>query len=73
VTTTTAAGALADVRPTRSLVLLSAAHAVNHAHAVVLPLIFLRIIDEFGAGIDAIAFLAAIGNLCAGLVQLSYA
>ena len=64
---------LVDVRPTRSLVLLSVAHAVNHAHGIVLPLIFLQIIDQFGVGIDAIAFLAAIGNLAAGLVQLSYA
>ena len=62
-----------DVRPMRSLVLLSASHAVNHAHAIVLPLIFLQLIDEYGVGIDAIAFLAAIGNLSAGLVQLSYA
>jgi len=73
VTATSAARALPDVRPTRSLVLLSTAHAVNHAHAVVLPLIFLQIIDEYGVGIDAIAFLAAIGNLSSGLVQLSYA
>ncbi|HEU5205089.1 MAG TPA: MFS transporter [Candidatus Limnocylindrales bacterium] len=72
-TATTADGAVPDVRPTRSLVLLSTAHAVNHAHAVVLPLIFLQIIDEYGVGIDAIAFLAAIGNLSSGLVQLSYA
>ena len=72
-TVTTAARALPDIRPTRSLVLLSTAHAVNHAHAVVLPLIFLQIIDEYGVGIDAIAFLAAIGNLSSGLVQLSYA
>src|SRR5215204_5209859 len=57
----------------RSLVLLLIAHAVNHAHAIVLPLIFLQLIDEYGVGIDAIAFLAAIGNLSAGLVQLSYA
>ena len=62
-----------DVRPMRSLVLLSASHAINHAHAIVLPLIFLQLIDEYGVGIDAIAFLAAIGNLSAGLVQLSYA
>ena len=64
---------LPDVRPMRSLALLSTAHAVNHAHAIVLPLIFLQLIDEYGVGIDAIAFLAAIGNLSAGLVQLSYA
>jgi MFS family permease len=69
----TAAPALPDIRPNRSLVLLSLSHAVNHAHAVILPLIFLRIIDEFSVGVESIAFLAAIGNLSSGLVQLSYA
>jgi MFS family permease len=64
---------LPDVRPNRSLVLLSVAHAVNHAHAVILPLIFLRLIDEFEVGVESIAFLAAIGNLASGFVQLSYA
>ena len=57
----------------RSLGLLAVAHAVNHAHAVLLPLIFLRIIDEFDVGVESIAFLAAIGNLSSGVVQLSYA
>ncbi len=57
----------------RSLGLLSVAHAINHAQAVVLPLIFLKIVDEFGVGIDTIAFLAAIGAFLAGAVQLSYA
>ena len=57
----------------RSLGLLSVAHAVNHAQAVVLPLIFLKIIAEFGVGVGAIAFLAAIGAFLAGSVQLSYA
>jgi MFS transporter, FSR family, fosmidomycin resistance protein len=70
---TTLPSTLPEIRPMRSLALLSMAHAVNHAHAVVLPLIFLRIIDEFGVGIEAIAFLAALGNLASGLVQLSYA
>ncbi len=65
----------ADVRihPNRSLGLLSAAHAVNHAQAVLLPLVFLKITDEFGVGIAAVAFLAAIGSFLSGLVQLSYA
>jgi MFS family permease len=57
----------------QSLALLSVAHAVNHAHAVILPLIFLRIIDEFAVDAAAIAFLAAFGNLSSGAVQLSYA
>jgi MFS family permease len=62
-----------DVRPMRSLGLLSIAHAVNHAQAVMLPLIFLAIIDEYGVSVQSIAFLAAIGSFTAGIFQLSYA
>ncbi len=61
-----------DIRPMRSLGLLSVAHALNHAQAVILPLIFLALIDEFHIGVQDIAFLAAIGGLLAGFVQLSY-
>src|SRR6478672_7160109 len=62
-----------DVRPMRSLGLLSVAHAVNHAQAVIMPFIFLGLIDEFGASVETIAYLAAIGAFSAGIVQLSYA
>jgi len=62
-----------EIHPNRSLALLSGAHAVNHAFAVLLPLIFLAIIDEFGVGVGAVAFLAAAGAALSGLVQLSYA
>ena len=64
---------MADVRPQWSLWLLSIAHAVNHAQAVVLPLIYLKITDEFHVGVDTIAFLAAGGAFAAGVVQLSFA
>ena len=64
---------LPAIDPMRSLGLLSVAHAVNHAQAVVLPLIFLKIIDEFGVGVEAVAFLAATGSFLSGAVQLSYA
>ena len=49
------------------------AHAINHAQAVLLPLIFLKIIDEFGVGVETIAILAGIGAFASGMVQLSYA
>jgi MFS family permease len=62
-----------QIHPMRSLGLLSFAHAINHAQAVVLPLIFLKIIDEYGVGVETIAFLAAIGAFTSGMVQLSYA
>src|SRR5487761_1903806 len=63
----------ADVRPQWSLWLLSIAHAVNHAQADVLPLIYLKITDDFHVGVDTIAFLAAGGAFAAGVVQLSFA
>jgi MFS transporter, FSR family, fosmidomycin resistance protein len=65
--------AIDDVRPNRSLVLLSVAHAVNHSFAVLLPLIFLAIIDEFAVGVGTVAILAAVGAFASGAVQLSYA
>ena len=64
---------LSKIDPMRSLGLLSVAHAVNHAQAVVLPLIYLKVIDEFGVSVQTIAFLAAIGSFSSGIVQLSYA
>ncbi|HET7703754.1 MAG TPA: MFS transporter [Candidatus Limnocylindrales bacterium] len=63
----------ARIRPDRTLWLLSIAHAVNHAQAVVLPLVYLRIIVEFGVTSSEVAYLAAIGSFASGAVQLSYA
>ena len=57
----------------RSLGLLSIAHAANHAYAVLLPPIFLAIIDEFGVSVAVVAILAAVGSFASGMVQLSYA
>ena len=61
------------IRPHRTLWLLSAAHAVNHAQAVILPMLFLAIIDEFHVGIAAVGFVAAAGSISSGLVQASFA
>jgi MFS family permease len=63
----------AGIRPMRTLWLLSAAHAVNHAQAALLPLVYLAIIPEFGISAAAIALLAAVGNVSSGIVQLAYA
>ena len=49
----------ASIHPLRSLWLLSIAHALNHGQAVLLPLIYLRVIDEFHVGLGEIAFVAA--------------
>ncbi len=62
-----------DIRPMRTLWLLSTAHAVNHAQAALLPLVYLAIITEFGVSVAAIAFLAAAGNVASGLIQFTYA
>ena len=62
-----------SVHPERTLWLLSIAHAFNHAQAVLLPLIYLEVIDEFGASVQDIAFVAAASAVASGLVQASYA
>jgi MFS family permease len=61
------------IHPYRTLWLLAIAHAVNHAQAVILPLVYLQVIDEFRVDVQAIAYLAAIGAFASGAVQLSYA
>lgn len=66
--------AVADsIHPERTLSLLAVAHAVNHAQAVVMPLLFLKIIDEFHVPIEAIAFVSAAGSISSGLVQATFA
>jgi MFS transporter, FSR family, fosmidomycin resistance protein len=57
-----------------TLWLLSAAHAVNHAQAAVMPLVYVNmaLIGEFNIDPAGIAFLAAAGNIMSGLFQLSY-
>jgi MFS family permease len=62
-----------EIHPERTLWLLSIAHAVNHAQAVILPMIFLAVIDEFGVGVGAVTFVAAAGAIGSGLVQASFA
>ena len=66
-------GSARPINPNVTLWLLSIAHAVNHAQAVLLPLIYLRIITEFGVTESQVAYLAAIGSLASGVVQLGYA
>jgi MFS family permease len=67
------AAAAAGVHPERTLSLLAVAHAVNHAQAVLLPLIFLKVIDEFHVPLEAIAFVSAAGSISSGLVQATFA
>src|SRR5829696_5904730 len=62
-----------EIRPQRTLWLLSIAHAFNHGQAVLLPLIYLKVIDEFGASLQEIAFVAAASAVASGLVQATYA
>ncbi|HET7725855.1 MAG TPA: MFS transporter, partial [Candidatus Limnocylindrales bacterium] len=60
------------IHPQRTLWLLSIAHAVNHAQAVLLPPMFLLVVAEFGVGVEAIPFLAAVGAASSGLIQSTY-
>ena len=62
-----------DVHPERSLWLLAIAHAVNHAQAVLLPLIYLQILGEFHVTLADVAALAAAGAFASGIIQLSFA
>ena len=61
------------INPDLTLWLLSIAHAVNHAQAVLLPLIYLRIIAEFGVTLSDVAYVATAAAVASGLIQLSYA
>jgi MFS family permease len=61
------------IHPHRTLWLLSIAHAFNHAQAVLLPLIYLQVINEFKVDIGDIAFVAAASSVASGLVQATYA
>jgi len=67
------AAAVERIHPDRTLWLLSIAHAVNHAQAVLLPLVYVRIIAEFGVSPAEVAYLASAGAFASGAVQLSYA
>ena len=60
------------IHPERSLWLLSIAHAVNHAQAVILPPMFLLVVAEFQVGVEAIPFLVAIGAISSGAIQATY-
>jgi MFS family permease len=61
------------INPDATLWLLSIAHAVNHAQAVLLPLIYLEIIQEFHITLSDVAYLTSVGAFASGMVQLSYA
>jgi len=69
----TPARAVPEIHPNRTLSLLAIAHAVNHAQAVIMPLIFLKIIDEFGVSIQTVTLVAAAGSISSGLVQATFA
>ncbi len=60
------------VRPIRTLWLLAGAHAVNHALAILMPLVYLQVIREMHVDGAAIAILTAVGSLSSGLAQLAY-
>jgi MFS family permease len=62
-----------QVHPQRTLWLLSAAHAVNHAQAVLLPLVYLRIIAEWEVDLATIAYLSAAAAFVTGIVQVAFA
>ncbi|HET9614566.1 MAG TPA: MFS transporter [Candidatus Limnocylindrales bacterium] len=62
-----------EIHPERTLWLLAVAHAVNHAQAVLLPLVYLQILTEFHVTLGDVATLAAVGGFASGVIQLSFA
>src|SRR6476659_8237282 len=62
-----------EIHPERTLWLLSIAHAVNHAQAVLLPLVYLQILGEFDITLADVTLLVAVGSIASGLMQLSFA
>jgi MFS family permease len=57
----------------RTLGLVSTLHAANHAQAVLMPLIYIAVIDEWGVSIGTIGLLVAVSSLASGLAQATYA
>jgi MFS transporter, FSR family, fosmidomycin resistance protein len=62
-----------QIHPDRTLWLLAIAHAVNHAQGVLMPLVYIAIIAEFGVSEGTIAILAAGSGFASGVIQLGYA
>jgi MFS family permease len=56
----------------RTLWLLSTSHAINHALGVLLPLVYLQVINDMHVDAAAIAILTAVGSVASGIVQLAY-
>lgn len=61
------------IRPMRTLGLVSTLHAANHAQAVLMPLIYIAIIEEWGVSIGTIGLLVAVSSVASGLAQATYA
>lgn len=61
-----------DERPGVTLILLSLQHALIHAQTALMPLVFIKIISQFGIGVDSIGLLVAVGNILSGIIQLAF-
>ncbi len=58
--------------PTTILIIISAAHAVNHAYSTLMPLIYPLIVDEFHLSYSQIGLMVGVASASAGLLQLSF-
>ncbi len=56
----------------RSLALLSLQHGLIHAQGALLPLVFVRVVDEFEVGVESIGLVVALANLLNGSLQLLF-
>jgi MFS transporter, FSR family, fosmidomycin resistance protein len=72
---TTSLQAVARVRfksPRTTLTLVSAAHALNHAYAVLMPLVFIFVIKDIPLTNTDIGLMTGVGNGISGILQLAF-
>ncbi len=58
--------------PGTILIIVSAAHAVNHAYSTLMPLIYPLVVDEFHLSYSQIGLMVGVASAASGLLQLSY-
>ncbi len=58
--------------PHTLLIIISAAHAVNHAYSTLMPLIYPLVVDEFHLTYSQIGLMVGVASAASGLLQLSY-
>jgi len=58
--------------PNAILVIVSAAHAVNHAYSTLMPLIYPLVVAEFHLSYSQIGLMVGVASVASGLLQMSF-